>query len=61
MKKTLLSMLMIASCFGIANAQLRVDKNGRVGVGLEIETPNLNDTLKSRFTVNSIGCLMYNS
>ena len=48
-------MLMIASCLGVANAQLRVDKNGRVGVGLEIETPNLNDTLKSRFTVNSIG------
>ena len=55
MKKTFLSMLMIASCLGVANAQLRVDKNGRVGVGLEIETPNLNDTLKSRFTVNSIG------
>ena len=55
MKKTFLSMLMIASCFSIANAQLRVDKNGRVGVGLEIETPNLNDTLRSRFSVNSIG------
>ena len=55
MKKIFFLMLMIASCLGVANAQLRVDKNGRVGVGLEIETPNLNDTLKSRFTVNSIG------
>ena len=55
MKKIFLSMLMIASCFSVANAQLRVDKNGRVGVGLEIETPNLNDTLQSRFSVNSVG------
>ena len=35
MKKTLLSMLMIASCFSVANAQLMVDENGRVGVGIE--------------------------
>ena len=40
MKKTLLSMLMIASYFGVANAQLMVDANGRVAVGIE-ETDNL--------------------
>ena len=28
-------MLMIASCFGVANAQLMVDENGKVGVGVE--------------------------
>lgn len=50
MKKTLLSMLMIASCFSVANAQLMVDENGRVGVGIET-----NDTLLSEFTVNGRG------
>lgn len=32
MKKIFFLMLMIASCFGIANAQLLVDENGKVGV-----------------------------
>ncbi|MBO5678341.1 MAG: tail fiber domain-containing protein, partial [Bacteroidaceae bacterium] len=32
MKKLIISMLMIASCFGVANAQLLVDENGKVGV-----------------------------
>ena len=41
MKKTLFTMLMIASCFGVANAQLIIDNNGRVGVGVE-ETSSLN-------------------
>lgn len=50
MKKTLLSMLMMASCCSIANAQLMVDENGRVGVGIES-----NDTLYSRLTLNSRG------
>ncbi|MBR3859349.1 MAG: tail fiber domain-containing protein [Bacteroidaceae bacterium] len=50
MEKTLLSMLMIASCFSVANAQLMVDENGRVGVGIET-----NDTLLSEFTVNGRG------
>ncbi len=50
MKKTLLSMLMMASCFSVANAQLMVDENGRVGVGIET-----NDTLLSEFTVNGQG------
>lgn len=31
MKKTILSMLMVAACFSIANAQLVVDNNGKVG------------------------------
>ena len=43
-------MLLAASCFGIANAQLMVDQNGKVGVGIETE-----DTLKSKFAVNSEG------
>lgn len=50
MKKTLLSMLMIASCFGVANAQLMVDENGRTGVGIET-----NDGLYSQLAVNGRG------
>lgn len=50
MKKTLFTMLMIASCFGVANAQLIIDNNGRVGVGVE-ETSSLNSLLN----VNSVG------
>ena len=50
MKKTLLSMLLAASCFGVANAQLTVDKNGRVGVGIETY-----DTLESKLSVNTVG------
>lgn len=41
---------MIASCFGVANAQLSVDRLGKVAVGIETT-----DTLKSRFTVNDDG------
>lgn len=50
MKKTLLTMLMVASYFGVVNAQLLVDENGKTGVG--IETTN---TLNSQLTVNSLG------
>ena len=32
MKKLIISMLMMASCFGAVNAQLLVDENGKVGV-----------------------------
>lgn len=38
---------MIASCFGVANAQLMVDENGKVGIGIETT-----DTLKSQFSIN---------
>ncbi len=48
MKKTFLSMLLAASCFGVANAQLMVDENGKVGIGLEIE-----DTLRSQLSINA--------
>lgn len=50
MKKTFLLMLMLASYFSVANAQLLVDETGKVGVGIETY-----DTLKSMFTINSIG------
>lgn len=50
MKKTLLSMLMIASCFGVANAQLMVDENGKTGVGIETY-----DTLYSQLAINGRG------
>ncbi len=50
MKKTLLSMLMIASCFGVANAQLMVDANGKTGVGIETY-----DTLYSQLAINGRG------
>ena len=50
MKKTFLLMLMIASCFSVANAQLMVDENGRVGVGIETY-----DTLESKLSVNTVG------
>ena len=50
MKKTLLSMLMIASCFGVANAQLMVDENGKTGVGIETY-----DALYSQLAVNGRG------
>ena len=35
MKKTLLSMLMFASCFSVVNAQLMVDENGRIGMNID--------------------------
>lgn len=50
MKKTFLSMLMIASCFGVANAQLIVDEEGKVAVGIETE-----ESLQSKFSINSTG------
>ena len=49
MKRTLISMLMIASCFGAVNAQLMVDTNGKVGFGVET------GTLTSLLSVNSTG------
>lgn len=48
MKKTLLSMLMIASCFGVANAQLTVSENGYVGIGTSSNS-------LSSFSINSTG------
>ena len=50
MKKTLLSMLVIASCFGIANAQFVMDENGNISIGISEE-----NTLKSPFTINDVG------
>lgn len=50
MKKTLLTMLMVALCFSAAKAQLMVDENGKVGIGIET-TSNLNSGL----TLNSLG------
>ncbi len=50
MKKTFLSMLLVVSCFGVANAQLMVDENGKVGIGVE-ET----GTLLPQLTVETIG------
>ena len=50
MKKTFLSMLMIASCIGVANAQLLVDENGKSGIGIET-----NDSLYSQLAINSRG------
>ena len=49
MKKALLSMLMIASCLGVANAQLMVDSDGNVGAYIDATG------LQSYFTVNSVG------
>lgn len=43
-------MLMIASCFGAANAQLMVDATGKTGVGIETY-----DTLYSQLAVNGRG------
>ena len=50
MKKTFLSMLMIASCFGVANAQLMVDEEGKVAVGIETY-----EELNSQLAVNGRG------
>lgn len=50
MKKILFSMLIIASCFGVANAQLIVDEKGRTAIGYEGT-----DTLKSKFSINDVG------
>ena len=53
MKKLIISMLMIASCFSVANAQLTVDSSGKTAIGYELNTSN--DTLYSKFTVGSRG------
>ena len=50
MKKTLLSMLMIASCFGVANAQLMVDENGKVAIKY-----NATGTIASELSIGSYG------
>lgn len=50
MKKTLLSMLMIASCFSIANAQLMVDENGRIGMNIDTT-----ESLISNVAINTSG------
>ena len=50
MKKTLLSMLMIASCFSVVNAQLMVDANGRIGMNIDTTA-----TLISNVGFNSLG------
>lgn len=50
MKKTFVSMLMIASCFSVANAQLIVDANGHIGLNMETA-----DTIKSNIGINSLG------
>ena len=59
MRKTILSMLMIASCFGVANAQLVVDRLGKTAIGYELQ--NTNDTLYSDFTINGRGNSSYTS
>lgn len=50
MKKRFMLMLMVASYFGVTNAQLVVDDNGKVGIGVE-ETAILNSSL----SINSTG------
>lgn len=55
MKKLILSMLMIASCFGVANAQLLVDENGKVGIG-DLSGSN---TLSSSVSINGSGSSSY--
>ena len=50
MKKRILSMLMAASCFGVANAQLTVDEYGKVAVGIETY-----DAIHSKLAVNGNG------
>ncbi|MBR6601037.1 MAG: tail fiber domain-containing protein [Bacteroidaceae bacterium] len=50
MKKTFLSMLLAASCFGIANAQLMVDEEGKVAVGIETD-----ESINSNLAVNGRG------
>ena len=53
MKKTIVSMLMIASCFSIANAQLMVDRLGKVATGYTLNNPY--DTLYSSLSINARG------
>ena len=46
----MISMLMIASCFSVINAQLIVDDNGHVAVGIDTES-----TINSTLSVNGDG------
>lgn len=50
MKKTFVSMLMIASCFSVANAQLMVGENGHIGLNMDTTA-----TIKSNVGINSLG------
>ena len=50
MKKKIALVLVVASCFGAANAQLMVDANGKTGVGIETY-----DTLYSQLAMNGRG------
>lgn len=50
MKRTMISMLIIASCFSVINAQLIVDDNGHVAVGIDTES-----TINSTLSVNGVG------
>lgn len=50
MKKRIISMLLVASCFGVANAQLVVDTDGKVAIGTEDYS-----NLHSQFSVNGSG------
>ena len=50
MKRTLISMLMIASFINAINAQLIVDDNGHVAVGIDTE-----ETINSILGVNNVG------
>ena len=57
MKKTILSLLLCASCIGVANAQLMVDRLGKASIRYSLNNPN--DTLYSDITVNSRGSSSY--
>ena len=46
----MISMLMIASCFSVINAQLIVDDNGHVAVGIDTGS-----TINSTLSVNGVG------
>lgn len=50
MKKTFILMLMIASCFSVANAQLMVDENGHIGMNIDTTA-----TILSDIDINSLG------
>lgn len=52
MKKKFMLMLMVVSYFGVTNAQLVVDENGKVGIGVE-ETAIMNSSL----SINSTGSI----
>ena len=50
MKRIFILMLMIASCFSAINAQLMVDRTGKIGLGKEAV-----DTFYSKVNINSYG------